>query len=195
MAENEIKEERDLVLEAQNGDRAAFEALMDATMGKSWALAWRLTGNLAEAEDLVQETYIRAWTNIGKFKGESGFATWLYRIENNCCLDDKRREKKRREVPLDPAPAGDKPGPQPADPAPGAPENLENAERASSLRKALDSLEPDYRRVLVLRELESLSYEEISAALEIPVGTVAAWLFRARSAFREAYLQFSGEKV
>jgi len=195
MSEHDSKREQELVLKSQNGDRAAFEALMTDTLERSWALAWRLTGNQTDAEDLVQETFLKAWIAISKFRSQSGFATWLYRIEFNCYADNKRKDSKRREVPLEAEPADDKPQRQIADPAPGVQAGLETAERLVILRKVLDSLEPDYKQVLILRELEGLSYEEIAEILDIPVGTVAAWLFRARSAFRKAYLQFSGEKV
>ncbi|MBU2573578.1 MAG: RNA polymerase sigma factor [Elusimicrobia bacterium] len=195
MAEPGFTEE-ELVLKSQKGDRAAFEALMETTLARTWSLAWRLSGNLTDAEDLVQETYMKAWSNIGKFRGQSGFATWLYRIQLNLYHDTQRIKSRRREVSLD-AKIGDDdaPAPQPADPGPDAPRQLETAEELSAVRKTLDSLDPVYRRVLVLRHLEELSYEAIGRLLDVPVGTVAAWLFRARDAFRKAYTQLYGEKV
>ena len=196
MAENGSKEESDLVLRSQSGDKAAFEALMAATLERSWALAWRLTGNQTDAEDLVQATYMKAWGNIAKFRKQAGFATWLYRVQFNCHCDNKRKLAKRKEVSLD-APAGgsDAPAPQLADPKPGAQAQLETSERISFIRKTLDTLDPVYRQVLVLRDLEGLSYEAIGNLLDVPVGTVAAWLFRARDSFRKTYLQLYGDKV
>jgi len=184
-----------LVRRSQQGDRDAFQALVEAAMGRSWALAWRLTGNRADAEDLVQETYMKAWSNISKFSGRSAFATWLYRIQFNCHCDGKRRQAGRKETPLDAPRAEDKPAFQPADPTPQPAARLEKAERLSCIRKTLDSLEPAYRQVLVLRHLEELSYEDIGRLMDIPVGTVAAWLFRARELFRAAYLRLYGETL
>ncbi|MDO8806614.1 MAG: RNA polymerase sigma factor [Elusimicrobiota bacterium] len=188
--------EGELVLKSQSGDRAAFEALMAATHVQAWANAWRLTGNQTDAEDLVQETYVKAWIAIPKFRGQAGFATWLYRIEFNCHADRKRKSIKRREISLD-GDSGDddKPVMQIADPSPGAPAQLEALERICSIRKVLESIDPVYKQVLVLRELEGFSYEDIGAVLNIPQGTVAAWLFRARVAFREAYFKITGDKV
>lgn len=195
MTENEPNVEYVLVLKAQKGDRTAFEALMSMTLVRSWALAWRLTGNQTDAEDLVQETYIKAWTAISRFCGRSGFATWLYRIQFNCHCDSGRRQARRKETSLDATVGEDRPALQQADPAPEAPARLERSERLSCIRKTLDSLEPVYRQVLVLRHLEELSYEEIGKLLEVPVGTVAAWLFRAREMFRAAYARLYGENV
>ncbi len=188
--------EEELVLKSQNGDREAFEALMETTLAKTWAIAWRLTGNQTKAEDLVQETYIKAWIAIPKFRGQAGFASWLYRIEFNCDMDRIREESKRREVSLD-GDSGDdsKPLMQIADPKPGAPAQLEAAEKICTIQRVLEALDPVYKQILVLRELEGFSYEEIGTLLTIPQGTVAAWLFRARVAFREAYFKATGDKV
>ena len=188
--------EEELVLKSQNGDRAAFEALMTMTIAMCWALAWRLTGNQGDMEDLVQETHLKAWIAIPKFRAQSKFSSWLHSIEFNCYMDRKRKQGKLREVSLDCVSGdGERPVMQIADPSPGAPAQMEASERASSIRKALDSLRPEYKQILIMREQEGFSQEEIGAVMHIPKGTVSTWLTRARADLREAYLKAAGEKL
>ena len=184
-----------LVKRARQGDAEAFGRLVEATLGRTWALAWRLLGSQDGAEDLVQETYVKAFRSIGKFRAEAGFTSWLYRIEFNCYLDGKKKAAIERRVDLDGDASGSGAAPlDPRDGAMGILERLESKENAELLRRALEALEPSQREILCLRTFEDLSYEELAAALDVPVGTVGTWLYRAREAFREAYLRLAEVK-
>src|SRR3954462_13377415 len=90
-----------LVAAARGGDRAAFEELVRSTSAETYTLAFRLTGNDDDARDVVQETYLRAYKGIGKFRGESAFSTWLYRITANCAANQLGKRKRHRHDDLD----------------------------------------------------------------------------------------------
>lgn len=156
-------------------------------------LALRLVGNPADAEDLAQDSLLRALRGLGSFRGDSSLSTWLYRITVNTWKNRVRSEKRRglwRMVSLNLF-TGQDHDEEPAFVAPDKPADsgLEASERDSAVRKALLELDEEARAVIVLREIEGQSYEEIASALEIPVGTIKSRLSRARQALKNRLMR------
>lgn len=170
----------ELVQRAQGGDRDAFRELVERYQRRIAALALGMLRNQEDALDVVQETFTKAYQNLGRFKGDASFYTWVYRIAYNLCIDSQRRATKQAEVPLEPEmPAEHPPVPD------GAPQNqpferASDAEIGRRMREAIRELTPDHRAVILLREVEGLSYAEISQVLDCPKGTVMSRLHYAR---------------
>ena len=179
-----------LVDAARGGDQSAFEALVRATTADTYTLAFRLTGNEEDARDVVQETYLRAYKGIGKFRGDAQFSTWLYRITANCAANQLGRRKRHRHDDLtDDTPIEDlSPGVDPSAQA-----------EASNLRErltvALDDLPPTLRSVVVLRDVYDLPHEAIAAELGISESAAKVRLHRARKQLRERLFRLPGEEV
>lgn len=174
-----------LVEKAQKGDTQAFEQLVRLHQNKVYGIAIRMTGNPEDAEDAAQDAFVRAWEKLPSFRGDCAFLTWLYRLTTNVCLDHLNARSRRKAVSLS---ADDDIGSRAMeipDDAPGPQEQVEKSERAQALRGALDRLPADARQIVVLRESEGLSYDEIGLVLELPAGTVKSRLFRAREKLRE----------
>ena len=182
--------DRELVEKAKQGDQSAFEQLVLDNQNKVYSLALRLVGDREEAADLAQEAFVRAWQGLGSFQGESSFATWVYRLTTNVCIDHLRK-KKRREgveaaVSLDDEDSG---WAEPADWEQDPQLQLERSERGKALARGLARLPDWQRRALVLRELSGLSYQEIAEALDIDIGTVKSRIARARLNLRKILLE------
>ncbi|TAM54709.1 MAG: RNA polymerase sigma factor [Acidobacteria bacterium] len=167
--------ESDLVRSAQAGDIAAFEGLYRATVGLVHALCLRMAGNAALAEELTQDVFVRAWRNLGTFRGESAFATWLTRLTVNVVLSE-RRARRTREAHV--TPTGDLAALAGAAPAarPGT---------ALDLELAIAALPPQARHVFVLHDVEGWEHAEIARRTGLAVGTCKAHLHRARRLLRE----------
>jgi RNA polymerase sigma-70 factor (ECF subfamily) len=173
------------------GDAAAFNRLVEERSGDIYALLYRLTEDPEEARDLTQETFLQAFRNITSFRGEADLRTWLYRIAVNQARNRWRWWKRRRRdrtFSLD-APAGE--GYDAPLSAELANEHAPNPERQAlarererALHAALKSLSRPYREVIVLRDIEGLSYEEVALALDLNVGTVKSRLSRGRNELR-----------
>jgi len=165
----------DLIHRAQQGDRAAFEALYRAHAGRVYALCLRLTADAAQAEERTQDAFVRAWERLATFRGDSSFSSWLYRLTVNEVLLGRRAERRREQriVTTD-------------DPA--ALERPRGAEvgAALDLERAVAALPPGAREVFVLHDVEGYRHEEIAELTGIAVGTSKAQLFRARRLLREA---------
>jgi RNA polymerase sigma-70 factor (ECF subfamily) len=176
-------DDESLIRACRSGNTEAFGALVGRYQGRLYPTVLRLTGCADEAQDLLQEAFLRAYQNFDRFQGGSSFYTWIYRIAVNLALSGRRRRKRRtlrlgdehhgRVVDLPHDPKG-------SDPT--AP--LERAEREQIIQEALNTLTPDYRSVIVLKEFDGLAYDEISAVLRIPIGTVRSRLHRARCELR-----------
>ena len=162
------------------GDAAAFPELLTRYMGPVYNLAYRSTGDAMEAENLVQETFARAYAALARGRGPARFRPWLFTIAINLCRNWARRAG---QAPW--AEDGDQ-GAEAADPAPGPLERLLEREASSELERALSALPLPYRQALVLRYTEGLSYEELSQSLGIPLNTVRTHLFRAKERLRQA---------
>lgn len=180
-------EDRDLVDRARAGDTRAFEALIRRYQTWVFTLALRMVGDRAEAEDMAQEIFLKAYRGLKGFKGTSRFSTWLYAIASHHCLNHLQAGHRR---PLQHGSVGDRPsraGNDPpalvdrlADEAPRADALLERSDRARIVQAELANLTEEHRIILVLREIQGLSYEEIAQALRLEPGTVRSRLHRAR---------------
>ena len=172
----------DLVRRTREGDRDAFRELVERYQRRVGALALGMLRSRDDALDVVQETFAKAYQYLDRFKGDSSFYTWLYRIAFNLCIDHQRREGKLADFrpqhaesgEVEPPPAAD--GPPPDEPF----HRARSAEIGRRLEQAMRELTPDHRAVILLREVEGLSYEEISRVLECPKGTVMSRLHYAR---------------
>jgi len=173
-----------LLARLKNGDARAFEELVISHQHRVFGVALRMLGNAAEAEEVAQEAFLRAHRAIGSFRGEAKLSTWLYGIASRLCLNrlagGERRLVRGGEAELERlAESG-------ADPA----ADLERSEVEQALHRAIAELPEERRIVVVLRDLEGLSYEEIAAALELELGTVRSRLHRARMDLKDKLERF-----
>jgi len=166
--------ELDLIERAQAGDRHAFGDLVHRYRSSIIGVVYRMCGDSQLAEDAAQEAFIRAWTNLPRYKPRAPFRSWLYRIATNAALDVLRRQKPTADI--DDLPL--------SDPTLGPERVLVVAERASMVKEAVMALAPANRAALVLREYEGMSYQEIADTLDIPIGTVMSRLNYARKQLR-----------
>lgn len=181
------------VARAQKGDAGAFESLVGLHQDRIYNVLYRLTGNDADASDLTQETFLKAWKALGGFTAEAQFSTWLYQIALNAARSRGRHlAVVRRVTPISKdAPLADGEPMEFADGRATAPEAaLERKEDLEHLQRLLGTLEPELREAIVLREIEGHSYEEIAAAQGIPLGTAKTRVHRARMELREKILKF-----
>ncbi|HEY5731120.1 MAG TPA: sigma-70 family RNA polymerase sigma factor [Anaerolineales bacterium] len=169
--------EKELVVSAQNGDRNAFSELVRIHAQVVWNVIYRMCGDVQIAEDAAQETFIRAWQNIDSFRPGTPLRNWLYRIAVNAGTDMLRKEN--RILPDD---IGDLPL---TDGRPNPESLVSQIEQTVLVQNAILSLPDASRAVLVLREYEGLSYQEISSTLDIPVGTVMSRLNYGRTLLKE----------
>jgi len=172
-----------LIQRAQKGDQEAFAMLVTEHQRYVYNLALRVLKNEEEALDLAQETFVRAWTALPNFRGQSQFRTWLYRIATNLCynrLPNLRRSL--NDLGDDVIAELPETGPALDNPARG----FESRELRSYLHKAIDELDENYRLLISLRYQNELSYDEIAGMLNLPLGTVKTGLFRAKEQLRRA---------
>jgi len=180
-------EEAKLVERARQGDVDAFEALIVQYERKVYNLAYRLTGNPEDASDLAQEAFVRVYQSLGDFRGDSSFATWLYRIVANACRDELRRRQRQRTVSLE-VTVENEDGEmvrQYADEGEGPDQALERVELQRLVRETLATLDEDHRQILILRDFQDLSYQDIAELLNLSLGTVKSRINRARNALKE----------
>lgn len=178
--------EDEWVRKAQCGDQAAFAQLVLAHERFVYNLALRGTGDPQDAEDVSQEAFLRAWKGLPRFRGQSSFRTWLYRITTNLCYNRQphiRRELMNLSVEESPEAAVlfQEGGPA---------EILDQGERESFLHRQVETLGEGFRMMIVLRYQLEMSYDEIAAIMEIPLGTVKTGLHRARKQLRRALEQY-----
>lgn len=185
--------EQELVRAAQKGSQDAFAKLVEQNQGKIYNLCYRMTGNPEDAADLTQEAFLNAWRGLSKFGGQSAFSTWLYRLASNACIDFLRREKHRNalSMTLDEEDGEDGREAQIPDERYSPQRELERKEAHEALQRGLTSLSPEHRQVLLLREIQGLSYTEIAQCLGLEEGTVKSRIARARLSLKD-YLQKTG---
>src|SRR4051794_33272297 len=184
------EEVAELVAAAKDGDRDAFDRLVKATYADTFTLAFRLTGDEEDARDVVQESYLRAYRGLKRFRGDAQFTTWLYRITANCASTHLgKRSRHRHEELLDDAPIAD------TNPDVDPEARADSAALRDRLDAALRELPPRLRAVVVLRDVYDLPHEAIAAELGISESAAKVRLHRARRKLREHLYPLRGEPV
>ena len=163
--------ERELVQACQRGERDAFRTLFEQYRHKAYSIALRFSGDEAAAMDIAQDIFVKLFSSIRDFRGDSSFDTWIYRLVVNCCMDHRRRSWRIATLADHFQQTLRDPGDCLSD--------LLRTERGGQVRAAVDRLSPDLRIVIVLRYTEGLSYEQIAEVLGCSEGTVASRLNRA----------------
>jgi RNA polymerase sigma-70 factor (ECF subfamily) len=161
--------ERETIAACQRGDREAFDRLVERYQREIYRLCYRYVGHHEDANDLAQEVFLRAWRSIGRFRGDSAFSTWLYRIGVNACLNHRAL----RRAPTQELPEGL------PDPARGALARAEAEDDARRVRDAVARLPEKQRATVILKIFHDLSHEEVASILGSSVGTVKSNLFHA----------------
>ena len=179
-------EEQVLVMRAQRGEQDAFRVLVERYQGLVYTLALRMVARPEDAEDAAQEAFLAAWKALPKFRMDARFSTWLYRLTVNAATDLlRRRQKDSRSQSLE-----DEEAPlQLSDPAPGPEEHAQAAERRAALQRAISALSENHRKILLLRAVNGLDYQEIGQVLELTPGTVKSRLARARRELRDKLIE------
>ena len=175
MTDTEREVSAELIERCRNGDRAAFHALYQAYKDKVYSISlYFFHGNEAAASDATQQVFVKLITGIGRFRGDSAFSTWLYRMVTNTCLDHARAAA-RREAPM----THDAIQPMSLE------QDIARSEVAGKVQAALSSLPPKLRMPVLLRYFEDLSYNEMAAALNCSAGTVASRLHQGHKLLAE----------
>ncbi len=178
--------ERDLelVLRVRDGDRAAFQELVEAYQEQVIRLAYQIVRVREEAEDVAQESFVKAYLSIADFRQESSFASWLFRIAYHMAIDVKRRSGRVELVAVDGEGAALVDG-LAGDSRQEPDSELHRRRQGEALNQAMAELSPEHRAALVLREVDGLSYEEIAEATQVSRGTVMSRLHHARKRMQE----------
>ena len=179
-------EEATLLAAFANGDHAAAAALTERLTPRAFWLAYRLTGDRAEAEDIAQEAMVRLWRMAPDWEpGKAKVSTWVYRVVTNLCLDHKRR-RKGRDGALEDAP-------EPLDEAPSVPEQMQDKARSAALQWALDQMPDRQRLAVVLRHLQDLPNPRIAEVMEISVEAVESLTARGKRTLTQLLRDRKGE--
>ena len=177
--------EQELIHSARKGDSMAFGELMQAHQDKIYTLCYRMTGNAEDAADLTQEVFLSAWRSLSRFQEQSSFGTWIYRMATNASIDFLRREKRRQVLSMTMEEDSEERQAQVPDERYSPHRLLEQKEARQAVADALAALSPEHRQVLVLREMEGLSSQEVGQLLDLEEGTVKSRIARARLALRD----------
>lgn len=175
----------ELISRIASGDKFAFEELVLLHQQKIYSLCLRMSGNEDDAYDLAQDTFIKAYKSISSFKMESSISTWLYRIASNTCIDFLRRKKKRFKIVIEIDDESEAFSEIP-DTSLSPQKLLEKKELREAIAEALLKLSPQHRQIVILRDINELTYTEIAEILELGEGTVKSRLSRAREQLRRA---------
>jgi len=189
IASTRTGEDDDLVLAAQGGDQAAFGEIVRRYQRSIYRVAYGLTRNPSDADDLAQEAFVRAYGAIGRFRVGEPLYPWLSRIVVNLAYSLFRRRRRRPETPLEPMLEAGMQWAGTEDPA----EDAERSERDERIESAFAELKEEHRAVLVLRVMEGMSYEQIAESLSVPIGTVMSRLSRARAELKKRLAAKTGE--
>ena len=177
------RQEQQWVDAARQGDQSAFEQLVKLYEKRVLALTGRMCRNPEDAQEAAQEAFLAAWQGLPSFRGDSSFSTWLYRLASNACVDLIRREG-RHSGAAGPSLNDEEISLDVPDTAPSPQESAERKELREQIEAGLQSLSPEHRQVLILREIHQLSYEEISQSLALDLGTVKSRINRGRKQLR-----------
>ena len=205
-AELTARDDNDLVRMTLAGDKEAYRALVERHQGRLLTTALDIVKTREDAEDVVQETFVKAFLSLGQFKGQSSFYTWLYRICFNMAIDIRRKAGRRggthlefkEQVGVNRAAVMDGARETGAGGVADRPQNVEGPhdalarkELGRKIQEVLGELSEEHRAVIMLREVDGLDYEEIAQAIGVPKGTVMSRLFYARKALQKALEEFA----
>ncbi|MCL1809397.1 MAG: sigma-70 family RNA polymerase sigma factor [Clostridiales bacterium] len=183
-------DERELIKKAKGGDEGSFEALISTCKGRAYNVALRYMASEEDALDALQESFIKIFRHLDKFNEQSKFETWVYKIVVNSCNDMLRRSKKNQQSDsVFKYDDGEEAAIEVADRSPGPAEILERKEEGAYILSCLDRVGIEHKEILILRDIQGFSYDEISEMLDCPVGTVKSKISRARLKLKELYLQ------
>ena len=163
----------ELVARTQKGDNEAFSELVRRHQQVTYNLAYRFMRDSTQAEDMAQEAFVKAFRLLKGFRGDSSFSTWLYRVTSSVCLTELGRRKRRGEVELQPTHYNN-----------AAVEPAYNIDLPEHIRRCVTQLSDRYAEIVTLYYLKGISYDEIAESLDIPMGTLKTWMFRARKQLR-----------
>jgi len=184
----------DLVGRACGGESDAFGLLVEKYQDYIYNAVVHLVGRGLDAEDLTQEVFLKAYRSVSGFRRKAQFSTWLYGIMLNCVRSHWRRQGRRCDaVSLNPAGVDEDPVPEPASPGDGPLVGVVRRETVELVRRSIKELPQDLREVIVMRDLQGMSYEELAYCIGVPLGTVKSRLFRARFALRQRIAPLVGE--
>jgi RNA polymerase sigma-70 factor (ECF subfamily) len=184
--QNRIVHDDELILRLQRGDEWAFQLLVRRFRKKIFSIAFGITLDAEESQDIVQEVLLQVYRSIGSFRADASLATWLHRITVNRCLNWKRRWARRfKWLHVSTDSSDDQPAIEPQSELPSPESRLAAAQTRQQIDNALKLLPEQARVVFVLRELEGLSYEAIAEATNTKLGTVRSRLFHARKRLKE----------
>lgn len=191
--------DENLVKLAQNGDTEAYGVLVERYQRRVFNVCYGVVRNHDDATDLAQDAFIKAFRSLSRFRGNSKFYTWIYRIAKNVCIDHIRKQKRRNSVEFDDAVGHDEPVSPGASLLPSAlginPARVAGRrELLDQIDNALSTLSENHREVIVLREIEGLSYQEIAETVDISIGTVMSRLFHARKNMQSALSDYVGSR-
>jgi RNA polymerase sigma-70 factor, ECF subfamily len=176
-----VNDDRELIDQALSGNSAAFGQLVTRYQDRLYNSLVYLVGSADAAQDAVQEAFVQAFVKLDTFERASAFYTWLYRIAVNQSISRRRRERPLVSVDQ----IRDNSGQDPIDAGPPPEARLERLERGGQVRQALAALSEEHRSILILREIDECSYEQIAEILNLPVGTIRSRLHRARLQLRD----------
>ncbi|HRN93248.1 MAG: sigma-70 family RNA polymerase sigma factor [Chitinophagales bacterium] len=177
------KEDMELVVLAQQGNQQSFAKLMERYRDSIYFMVLKMVHNRDDAEDLTQEAFSKAFNSLSNYSAEYAFSTWLFKIATNNCIDFIRK-KRLQTTSLDSSTITNEEGESPtiavADYNPNPEQSIIKEQRAARIREVIEKLSPKYKQLIEMRYFDELSYEEIAAQLDLPLGTVKAQLFRAK---------------
>ena len=189
-AELESLDDRALVARTQDGDRAAFAALVERYQERVLNVVYRRLDDRDLALDVAQEVFFKAYRGLNGFRGGSQFYTWLFRIALNEAVSAHRKHARHRRAGSLNAPGADgEPGQDPADVTYDPAAEAERTDDQAMVQRAIAALEEDLARVILLRDIDGLSYQEIAEVLEVPLGSVKSRIHRARRALKAQLTQ------
>ena len=183
-----------LIQKAQKGDTNAFGTLVASYEKFIFNVACKMFSNSEDASDIAQEALIKAYKNIDKFDFNSSFSTWLYRITVNACTDEMRRRKGRESISIDAEDEESGLAVQIEDTSLGAEERVIQNETVSEVRTAIDKLSEEHKTVIILRDLQDMTYEQVAQTLDLSIGTVKSRLARARKSLKDIILKDREQK-
>ncbi len=174
-----------LIDKAQKGDIESFELLIENYQKKAFNIAYRMLGNLEDANDVTQEALVKVYRSIGAFRGNSSFSTWLYSIVNNTCIDFIRKNRKFDLIYIEQEHEGTNYQIDIPDRLNTPEKLLEKNEVKKIIHDGINQLNYDHRNIIILRDIQGLSYKEIGEILHISLGTVKSRISRARDNLKE----------